>query len=74
MKRDPVYDYKQQILALFLRRLFTTIRTNTNYIAIIIPMLTFVLGVSICAKVDFKKLLENIDDIGDKLEVVIEFF
>lgn len=36
------------------------IRTSTNYFSIIIPMLTFILGMSTVAGVDFDELLHTV--------------
>lgn len=60
MKNEPSYKFTSQLFAIFLRRYYTVIRTSTNYFSIIIPMLTFILGMSTVAGVDFDELLHNV--------------
>lgn len=45
-----------QLYAVFLRRLFTTIRTDTNVIALVIPLISFFLGVLVVNYMTFPTL------------------
>lgn len=64
------------MLAIFLRRYYTITRTSTNYFSIIIPMLTFILGMTTVAGVDFDEILKNVfpDMPLENLEEAVEFF
>ncbi|CAD8050496.1 unnamed protein product [Paramecium sonneborni] len=76
LKNDPQYKLSSQLLAIFLRRYYTVIRTSTNYFSILIPMLTFILGMTTVAGVDFDEILKNVfpDMNHDNLTEAVEFF
>ncbi|CAD8212177.1 unnamed protein product [Paramecium octaurelia] len=76
LKNDPQYKLSSQLLAIFLRRYYTVIRTSTNYFSILIPMLTFILGMTTVAGVDFDKILKNVftDMDHNNLVEAVEFF
>ncbi|CAD8167077.1 unnamed protein product [Paramecium pentaurelia] len=76
LKNEPSYKFSSQLLAIFLRRYYTVIRTSTNYFSIIIPMLTFILGMSTVAGVDFDELLHTVfpDMDINNLQEAVEFF
>ncbi|CAD8046598.1 unnamed protein product [Paramecium primaurelia] len=76
LKNDPQYKLSSQIYAIFLRRYYTVTRTSTNYFSIIIPMLTFILGMTTVAGVDFDEILKNVFPEMDhnNLEEAVEFF
>lgn len=44
VRDKPKYSLKNQCLAMFKRRFYTTIRTNTNILAFFMPLLTILLG------------------------------
>jgi len=49
----PVFSFKQQVLAIFFRKYYTTIRTFSNYVATIIPFAIIVIGTIIINQIDF---------------------
>ncbi|CAD8075622.1 unnamed protein product [Paramecium sonneborni] len=53
LQNKSTYKLASQILAIFLRRYYTFIRTNDNYFSIIIAMQTFILGISLVAGINF---------------------
>lgn len=58
------------MIAIFLRRLYTVIRTSTNYFAIFIPITTFILGIATVASIKLEYLFKD----QPNMEVAIEFF
>ncbi|CAD8160982.1 unnamed protein product [Paramecium pentaurelia] len=54
LSNDPQYSFLNQILAIFLRRYYTVVRTTTNYFSIIIPMIAFINGLVVVAYVEFQ--------------------
>ncbi|CAD8087917.1 unnamed protein product [Paramecium sonneborni] len=76
LKNEPTYKISSQMLAIFLRRYYTVIRTSTNYFSIVIPMLTFILGMSTVAGVDFDSLLHRVFPEMDikNLKEAVDFF
>ncbi|CAD8156729.1 unnamed protein product [Paramecium octaurelia] len=54
LSNDPQYSFFSQIMAIFLRRYYTVVRTTTNYFSIIIPMIAFINGLVVVAYVKFQ--------------------
>ncbi|CAK72042.1 unnamed protein product (macronuclear) [Paramecium tetraurelia] len=54
LSNDPSYSFFSQIMAIFLRRYYTVVRTTTNYFSIIIPMIAFINGLVVVAYVKFQ--------------------
>ncbi|CAK55643.1 unnamed protein product (macronuclear) [Paramecium tetraurelia] len=59
----PVYSFKQQFTAIFLRKFYTTSRTFSNYISIVIPFTLIVIGTLIIDEInlDFLKDDKNLE-------------
>ncbi|CAD8134445.1 unnamed protein product [Paramecium octaurelia] len=52
LNREPVYSFKEQTLAIYLRKYYTTIRTFSNYLAILIPLALIVTGIVVIGEMD----------------------
>ncbi|CAD8050071.1 unnamed protein product [Paramecium sonneborni] len=52
LNREPVYSFKQQTFAIYLRKFYTTIRTFSNYLAILIPFALMITGIIVIGEMD----------------------
>ncbi|CAD8180047.1 unnamed protein product [Paramecium pentaurelia] len=71
VRDKPIYSLWNQCLAMFQRRFYTTIRTNTNILAFFMPLLTILLGLLVAKFVQFSGRLSRNDEAQLFLKISI---